>query len=350
VLKNLTLRGFRTFRELHVDRLKRVNLFVGTNNAGKTSVLEAIEILSRGTARALLESLERRNERLADVPGTEWDISHLFHGHSSRVGSSFHIEGQAKTKAWVHCEILEGGLDTVEPQLRLASEIGEPFTILRFGSHLEERALEVSPAGGISEIYRRRTSLMAEGSLPVLFLGTDSAKTYDLRRLWDAIVLTHEEDKAATALRIIEPRIERIAFLVEPQPSGGVFLKLNDSEQRLPLGSTGDGLKRLLALALHLLSARGGYILIDEIDTGLHYSVMENMWKLVIETARRIDAQVLATTHSLDCVKALAWVKEANPHFSEEVALHRFEKDLPHTVEYSLDELAIAARHHVEVR
>ena len=58
--QNLTITGFRTFRELHVDRLTRVNLFVGTNNAGKTSILEAAEVLTIGMARGLFESPLRR--------------------------------------------------------------------------------------------------------------------------------------------------------------------------------------------------------------------------------------------------------------------------------------------------
>lgn len=339
MLKNLTILGFRTFRELHVDRLKRVNLFVGTNNSGKTSVLEAAELLAEGTARALLESPSRRGEHTAE---RDPDLSHLFHGHALQIGSQFSIES-GRTH-WVRCEISRD-----VPFQESLFGLREPFSSVKFNSHLEERILPISQVGGIKRSVRAQLPLL-EVEPAVRFLGTGSFTADDLSQLWDDIVLTPEEDQAAAALRIIEPRIERIAFLVEQRRPGGIFLKLADSEQRLPLGSTGDGLKRLLALALHLLSARGGYLLVDEIDTGLHYSVMENMWKLVIETARRIDAQVLATTHSLDCVRALAWVRESNPHLSDEVALHRIEKDLPHTVEYSLDELAIAAHHHVEVR
>ena len=70
----------------------------------------------------------------------------------------------------------------------------------------------------------------------------------------------------------------------------------------------------------------------------------------MIETARRLDVQVLATTHSLDCVRALAWVQEKNPKIAREVTLHRVERGLTQTVRYSMEELAIAAEHHLEVR
>ncbi|HEV7515426.1 MAG TPA: chromosome segregation protein SMC, partial [Thermoanaerobaculia bacterium] len=60
--------------------------------------------------------------------------------------------------------------------------------------------------------------------------------------------------------------------------------------------------------------------------------------------------QVLATTHSLDCVRALAWVQEENPQIASEVTLHRIERGLPSTIRYTMNELAIAAAHHLEVR
>jgi hypothetical protein len=77
---------------------------------------------------------------------------------------------------------------------------------------------------------------------------------------------------------------------------------------------------------------------------------MVDMWKLVIQTARRLGVQVLATTHSLDCVRALAWVQKKTPEIASEVTLHRIERGLPSTIRYTMDELAIAAEHHLEVR
>jgi predicted ATPase len=185
----------------------------------------------------------------------------------------------------------------------------------------------------------------------VNFLGSEAVERDRLGELWDEVVLEPEEEGVTEALRIIDPRIERIAFIGDsPRASRNIFLKLADSEQRLPLGSMGDGLKRLLSLALHLFSARGGFLLVDEIDTGLHHTVMVNMWKLVIQTARRLDVQVLATSHSLDCVRALAWVREQNPDLASDVTLHRVEKGATTTVAFTSDELLVAAQNHLELR
>ena len=129
-----------------------------------------------------------------------------------------------------------------------------------------------------------------------------------------------------------------------------MFVKLQRSDRRFPLGSMGDGIKRLLVLAMTLVKSAGGYLLVDEIDTGLHYSVMVKMWKLVVETARRLDIQVFATSHSLDCIQALAGLYEDEPDVRDELSLHRIEKGAETSIRYSADEILAAARRQVEVR
>jgi hypothetical protein len=77
---------------------------------------------------------------------------------------------------------------------------------------------------------------------------------------------------------------------------------------------------------------------------------MENMWRLVVATAKRLDVQVFATTHSLDCVRALAWIRTKLGPDQSQVTLHRLERDLDRPVSYSMDEIELAARTHAEVR
>ncbi len=79
------------------------------------------------------------------------------------------------------------------------------------------------------------------------------------------------------------------------------MVKCTGVKSRIPIGSLGDGIWRMLGLILVLVRSQDGVVLIDEIDTGLHFTVLSNMWKLVYETAKRLNVQVFATTHSNDC-------------------------------------------------
>jgi ABC-type branched-subunit amino acid transport system ATPase component len=362
VFTTLAISGFRAFRELLIPRLARVNLFVGTNNAGKTSILEAAELLAEASLAALLRGPLRRGERMLAGRGEErvelqLDPAHLFYGRRLRPGAHLSIFGEGAPLSRVRCEFveIEGNVkvDLGQPSLFLL-EPSSPGLALRFESHIlsEAQLLRLTPRGGLEYSARDYAYSPPEGGPPVRFVTTEEVRAFRLGQLWDEVALTPEEESIVSTLRIIEPAVERIAFLGGEgrQASRSVFLKLRGSERRVPLGSLGDGLKRLLALTLHLVSARKGFLLVDEIDTGLHHTVMADMWRLVIETARRLDVQVFATTHSLDCVHALAWVQQQSPETASQVLLHRIEKDARETVAYTLDELAIAARSQLEVR
>src|SRR5262249_20177096 len=158
MLTRLELSSFRSFHALTAEKLARVNLIVGKNNAGKTSLLQGAEILIRG-----------------------------------------------------------GGLT----------------------------ALCISATGAPDQAW--------------------------LGMLWNSLVLGPEEARVIDALRIIEPDLERLAFV--PGSAGGFFVKLTGVAGRIPLGTMGEGMQRALSLALHLVRAEKSYLLVDEIDAGLHHSV-----------------------------------------------------------------------------
>jgi predicted ATP-dependent endonuclease of OLD family len=111
----------------------------------------------------------------------------------------------------------------------------------------------------------------------------------------------------------------------------------------------GDGMWRMLAMAIAIARSAGGMLLVDEIDTGLHYTVMSDMWRLVFGAARELDVQVFATTHSFDCIQSLAEVcVNGDPH--DHVTLQRIESGGPKAVPYSEAEIAQAAKRNIEVR
>ena len=68
---------------------------------------------------------------------------------------------------------------------------------------------------------------------------------------------------------------------------------------------------RVLQLALKLFAAKGGLLLIDEFENGLHYSVQEKEWGLLFEVAERHNIQIFATTHSWDCIESFTKVAVA---------------------------------------
>ncbi|OJT25882.1 hypothetical protein BO221_08570 [Archangium sp. Cb G35] len=363
MMSTLRIDNFRSFRKLTVEGLTRVSLLVGTNNAGKTSVLEAAELVLGGTGPSILErSARSRGEYvpLRDFSGGYIEVNHLFHGHTLEPEKSFEIESVVgEHPRFINCRIIPRPPGKME-----GDEIAPPVEFLRSGSPSLALSISgdgMSPEGYIfplagynvmSRLLRNAVAKPAGNDWKVRFMGTAAPPVSELQLLWDDIVLTPEEAKVTNALQIIEPDIERLAALSGPRSErgGSMFVKLRGSDERIPLGSMGEGIKRLLALSMNLVSSAGGYLLIDEIDTGLHHSVMTQMWRLVVEVARRLNVQVLATTHSLDCVRALAALYEESPGVRDLISLHRIERGTEASVPYSADEILAASQHQMELR
>jgi AAA15 family ATPase/GTPase len=74
----------------------------------------------------------------------------------------------------------------------------------------------------------------------------------------------------------------------------------------------GDGVAHALQIALQIHAAQGGFLLIDEFENGLHYSIQEKVWEMVFALAEELDIQVFATTHSRDCISSFAAVAHRN--------------------------------------
>ncbi|HUM34616.1 MAG TPA: ATP-binding protein, partial [Candidatus Saccharicenans sp.] len=149
-------------------------------------------------------------------------------------------------------------------------------------------------------------------------------------------------------LRIIEPRLKRVFVLVQ----GGEPILHGDlgTGRPIPLPLMGEGMVKLANIIPKLGRASNGVILIDEIDNGLHYSVLEKVWEVIAKAARMFETQVFATTHSMDCIVA------AHEAFSNsklyDFRLHRLvrDKETVKTVTYDKKTLGIAITSDLEVR
>ena len=187
----------------------------------------------------------------------------------------------------------------------------------------------------------------------VQFVRTSRMTPRDVVRTFSKFVLTPGHETIRQALRIIEPAVDDIAPIADYRAPfgrdapGGVVLRLRGAEDRVPIGSMGDGMWHMLGLALSIANADGGVLLIDEIDTGLHYSVMEGMWRMLSKAAAARSVQVFATTHSRDCWESLAAVAQGD---GGDVTIQRIDRSRGEAVAFSREAIVVAAERNIEVR
>jgi hypothetical protein len=376
MLDSLQIEGFRGFARFEVKDLARINLLVGTNNCGKTALLEALTLWWTAAApNALEDVVKRRDEHLTKTEGgIDLAVRHLFHGHRPEPGQTFTVIGRRNGRnlgfrASIEEEPGLGDSLAEHSQPMLIPDAEPKDTELREGplvlrvNVIDDRRTDTS-----ADPRSYSVRLTVEGDLPVRllrrmprskkgpladFIPTRSLSRGAVAAMFGGIVLTDEEKLIIDALRIIDPSIERLALAggdAVTSGGSGLFVRCEGQSERIPIGSMGDGIWRLLSLSLALVQTRGGALLVDEIDTGLHFSAMVEMWKLVIETAQRLDVQVFATTHSRDCYESLAAVLRDIDAAPGTAAIHRIERDKGRTVVYDQSQIIIAAEDDIEVR
>ncbi len=371
MISEIHIEGFRRFRKYDVNELSRVSLLVGDNNSGKSSILEAIHILAadadphvlgeiaraRGEIVVLDEPQSYRN-RTSVLP----DISHLFYQHRFEVGQSFSIRDRDNSSA-IAVELIPADEGHDVPRLfRDDSESADVSSIwMRIDcrhSHatIFKHEFEVRSDGLFDPFAVRRSRLDPQpAQSPILSITPDSLSSDSMAGMWNKVVEEGTEDGIVEAMQILDPQITSVVFLTRPRVSrsldrSGILVGRSGERRRFPLGSHGEGMRRFLALSLALACTRSGILLLDEIDTGIHWTRMADMWRLVIEAARQNNTQVFATTHSYDCIKGLAWVCDNYPDLAEYVSLQSIKPELDESVAMPGERLPFAIGQEIEVR
>ncbi len=366
-LPSLTIEGFRGIRALEFRQLGRVTLLAGVNGVGKTTVLDAVRFYaSRGHGRTLVDLVDTREEFVQGVDDDGDvvlypDFGSLFHGHHP-------LDPDRPAPVRIRAEPRPNGLslDLVEPegdgesQEALFLEPHAQDLQITVGRHKQRhRALPMAyyrPRVPFPPASRSRPPRSPRSwPTPIYFesLGPGLLGNPDITRLWDGVALTDAEQFATDALRlVVDQPLDRLTVVGEGNSRRGgrrVVAKLDSWPTPVPLKRLGDGANRLFTIALALANCRGGILLLDEVENGVHYSVQADMWRMVFQMAEAANVQVVAATHSWDCVVGFAAAADESPADGWLYRIERFE-DGVEAVGYSEVNLTVAARQRTEVR
>ncbi len=341
-LPSLEVQNFRGFQDLRIEKLGRVNLIVGKNNIGKSSLLEAIQLYATKADPAFLQQIlavryeDRGRQRIEKALSS---VKYLFFGRKDITGPTDPIKISP--------------VDDPEQQVQISLEF--------YRSKLDEEGritFQILPPAEyntaedpIPTVMRPRLFRTDAKGINVISIEANGLGNREIAQLWDKITLTNHEQEVLKALRIVAPGIEAIN-LVDQSARGErtPIVKAQGMSEPLPIRTLGDGMQRMLGISLALVNAQNGILLIDEIENGLHYSIQEDLWRLVFQIAHRLNVQVFASTHSWDCISGFQEAAQAEE--GEEGVLIRLEYKKDDIIATIFDErdLAIATREQIEVR
>jgi AAA15 family ATPase/GTPase len=315
--------------DFSVSKLGRVNLIVGKNNSGKSTVLEALRIYAGNANQELLDKIADSHDEKSSLDIGQNNISlpfeDFFNGRKFPKDTETEITigelASSENCLFIRHVFIDRNVDRSilpiprQPNRLLGEVISPEVSLVRNLIYKQVLSVRKGTLSFLIELEKfspdlyRDYSYIKESFIPTKFIGAN-----ELAKEWDNIVYTENEKIVINALKIITPEFEHLVFVQHERIASlrVARIKLSNLPRPVSLKSLGDGMLRILQIAIKLVSAKGGFLLIDEFENGLHYSVQEKIWRLLFEMAEKLDIQVFATTHSWDCIESFTKVAIEN--------------------------------------
>lgn len=369
MLTSLSIKSFRGFTELKLEPLDRVNLIAGKNNTGKTAVLEAIYLRCNPTNATKAIDMARlrgvQDPRIEDV--AEWLF---FSAKTDGVAevSTHETSGVMQTSTLRIADARDAS-DPDFPRVReFLNQLNPNFLpwdtrtlLMKYSdtSGLDLLGIAMEPREG--DPFRTSPSVFDNRapSVPVVYVNSrDQIANGGEERtaqgpaeniLFNQIDAEGRQDEILAPLRLLEPRLERLSFNLF---NGKTVIhgELDGVPRKVPLPLMGEGVRRVLLILSAMANAKDGVVLVDEVENGLHYSVLPDLWRAIGEAARRLEVQVFATTHSWECIRAAHQAFSADGAY--DLRLHRLDRTdrQIHAVTYGQRTLGTSVEMAMEVR
>jgi AAA15 family ATPase/GTPase len=309
--ESISIDKYKCFNNFSIDSFKRVNLIGGKNNVGKSSFLEAFFLLMGATNINLLLNINafRGIEVYEGKPEIIREMlwNHLFNAYSSDRNIS--IVGEIENRRYINLVISSAQIDQIYTsingsilqnglistgkindqtlQFKYKDENGKKYIV---EMKVENKGISIPPPS-VSSPYRG------------IFVPSNRRLIWpDIASRYGQLELSNNEFDLVSALTIIEPRLKKLSTIMGA--SGPMIYGDIGVGRMLPLAEMGDGLMNLMDKLLAITTVPHGVVLMDEVENGFHYSILDKVWKIFDQVSQKYDVQIIATTHSWECIKS----------------------------------------------
>ncbi|MBF0610775.1 MAG: AAA family ATPase [Magnetococcales bacterium] len=297
MIESIAVENYKNLGKLEISGLTRLTLIGGENNCGKSSLLEAVALALDPANEVVVTALFRglslghfsqpwlnlfanfQNKQPIRITLSPIDI-HLLASKPTRADLQ-----RVNQNPYLPREAVLNGTNSLFLQSRMGESQEDIFLAFAMEKLLIHTTLNSQP----NIAYITGNTPLQLSRMNELF---SAATMQHPERLEMILDLLSRVDSAITGMQLLSPGSTSMPYL--STTSGLMF----------PAMLQGDGIKRLFIILLHLVNLEGGILLVDEIDHGLHHSSLVQFWQAISRVAAAMQCQVLASTHSYECLAA----------------------------------------------
>lgn len=323
--KNIEIKNFRGIDHLKIEDFSRVNVFLGQNNSGKTTMLEAIAMLMSMSNPDVPQAI---NAVRARKPFSNFiDVQYFF--NNLDVTTPPEVKAELSDGSFRHLTLaLSYVFDELadpknEPQqqmgaVKYVNTLEMNFEIAKGTTRQSHKSwLRVNPQGlvvnrKVADGYlENKRAWLTPSDLMTSNLANDLAELFKRNR----------KDTILAMLKLFDARINSIEILTDD-----IYIGFEGMSQMLSVSMMGDGLRRYLNIVASAANPLIDILLIDEIDNGLHYSVYKKLWQALFALAEASNKQIFVTTHSKETLGHLNKMLEEHVEYQQELRIFTLEK------------------------
>ncbi|HGP6969330.1 TPA: ATP/GTP-binding protein [Vibrio cholerae O1] len=367
MISELELENFKCFKELRIGNLKTFNIISGKNNFGKTSILDAIFAFHDVKNPACLLNIQgfRRESPLKNKGVPFWvncfkDMNTDSKIKISIIDDDLKIVQEYSTKNELsRRSTLSLNIESVvsSPSRQTVNAVNNELAISMYSVDKNDRKNDILKIG--------ITAKDPEITANINIIQNKSRKPYDLKTATmittskkinkdatitnvSTLLTQKKKEDLISILKKIDDRISDIVIAADKNEKE-IYLDIGMNELT-EISMLGEGVGRALAFISSILVGKNAIILIDEIENGIHFSVIKDIISALILSAKSNNNQIFTTTHSNDVINAINNIENKNEDISY-VRLGRDKKTSePIATQFDMDEFSYSIENGWEVR
>ena len=329
MFKEIKIENFRAFKSFKFENLKKLNLVIGENNCGKTNLLESLYLCINPYNSLLPQRINNFRGFIIGKPDFWKSLFYRFNTDRDIVLSCEMIPFLKRTLRIKPIEKIEGGFapesnNGEKENIKSSSSLIPSIIGLELETFLESENKKFKSSITLKKEFRQGINPALRGqhiepynieipedySNPINgYLLNPETIYFNLSEKFGEIVKEKEKDRIIKLMQKFEPSLENMELI-----DNIIHFDFGYSPL-IPIHALGDGTRKILGLALYMMTMKGVILLIDEIENGLHYKTLRIMWDFIFKSLKQYDIQLIASTHSLDCIRA--FVNSAPAEFDD---------------------------------
>lgn len=314
MIDTIRIQNFRGLADLRLERCSSVNILVGPNGVGKTSVLEALHLACSGNDPGAFQRPAYFRGQLSQpiARGRDLPLRSLFRDLAIPNEIAIELNGPDTAHALRISSVQPGQTISLPP----VDQSTDPSVLLDVPELRQLKFAYTHPTKSKSKPAQHEALMLLEDTgiklesgmcgncIRSSFIGSRQISTLtEVSELISTLSKHRQRSRLVELMQAVDTRIRDFQVITE----GGAsvpHVDVEGSTTLLPAHLMGDGFVRLLQIAAHVLTPTIAVVAVDEIDSGIHHSVMTSIWMRLLGLLDQRPFQLFCTTHSEEMIEA----------------------------------------------